>query len=86
MDNVYLLYGSIAGLLLVVMAAVVVPKARYARRRKALEQLLVERDRQSGQALVRYVMLNRHCSEEVAYQRLAAFVNKHVPFGCMKKL
>ena len=24
-------------------------------------------------------MLNRQCSEEVAYQRLAAFAKKHVP-------
>jgi hypothetical protein len=45
---------------------------------KALEHIL-EMYHQSGQALVRYVMLNRQCSEEVAYQRIATFVKKHVP-------
>ncbi len=33
----------------------------------------------SGLALVRYVQLNRQCSEAVAYQRLATFVKKYVP-------
>ena len=33
----------------------------------------------SGQALVRYVQLHNQCSEEAAYQRLAAYVKRHVP-------
>ena len=77
MISAYLLGESIAALLFIV---IIVLKVRYAQRRKALEQIL-ERAYQSGQALVRYVMLNRQCSEEVAYQRLAAFVKKHVPFN-----
>ena len=72
---VYLLGGSIAALLLVVL---LVLKVRSVQRRTALKQIQ-ERYQQSGQALVRYVMLNRRCSEEVAYQRLATFVKKHVP-------
>ena len=75
----YLLGGSIAVLLVVVIViAIVVARLRSAQRRKALDQIL-ERYRQSGQALVRYVMLNRQCTEEVAYQRIARFVKKHVP-------
>lgn len=73
--HLYLLGGSIAALILVVL---VVLKVRSVQRRKALEQIL-ERYQQSGQALVRYVMLNRRCSEEVAYQRIATFVKKQVP-------
>jgi hypothetical protein len=73
--NLYLLGGSIAALILVV---IVVLKVRSVQRRKALKQLL-ERYHQSREALVRYIMLNRQCSEEVAYQRLATFVKKHVP-------
>src|SRR5258708_5674619 len=73
--NLYLLVGSIAALILVV---IVVLKVRSVQRRKALKQIL-ERYQQSRQALVRYVMVNRRCSEEVAYQRLATFVKKHVP-------
>jgi SnoaL-like polyketide cyclase len=73
--TVYLLGGSIAALILVV---IVVLKVWSVQRRKALKQIL-ERYHESEQALVRYVMLNRQCSEEVAYQRLATFVKKHVP-------
>lgn len=73
-NTVYLLSGGIVVLILV---AIILAKARSMRRRKALEQIL-ERYR-SGQALVRYVMLNRQCSEEVAYERLAPFVKKHIP-------
>jgi hypothetical protein len=36
----------------------------------------------SGLALVRYVQLNRQCSEVVAYQRLATFVKNRVPSDC----
>ena len=75
MINVYLLGGSIAALILVV---IVVLKVRSVQRRKALKQIL-ESYHESEQALVRYIMLNRQCSEEVAYQRLATFVKKHVP-------
>jgi len=78
MLTVYLLGGSIAVLVLVVVViAFVVRRVRRAQRRKALEQI-VERY-QAGQALVRYVMIHRQCSEEVAYQRIAAFVKKHAP-------
>jgi len=74
-NNVYLLGASIAVLMLV---AIVVSKVRSIQRRKALEQIL-ERYHQSGEALVRYIMLNRQCSEDAAYRRLATFVKKHVP-------
>jgi hypothetical protein len=76
--NVYQLGGSIAVLLLLVIGvAIGVRKVRSMQRRRALEQVL-ERY-YSGLALVRYVMLHRHCSEDVAYQRLATFVKKLVP-------
>ncbi len=73
--NVYLLGGSIVAFILVMIVGL---KVRSVQRRKALKQIL-ERYQQSGQALVRYVMVNHRCSEEVAYQRLATFVKKHVP-------
>src|SRR5438093_996775 len=76
--NVYRLGVSIAVLLLVVIGVVIgVRGVRSMQRRRALEQIL-ERY-YSGLALVRYIMLNRQCSEEVAYQRIATFVKKHVP-------
>jgi len=75
----YLLVGGVALFgLVVIVVALLVAKVRYTQQRKALAQLL-ERYHQSGQALVRYVMINRQCSEEVAYQHLARFVKKHVP-------
>jgi len=75
----YLLVGGVALFgLVVIVVALLVAKVRYTQQRKALAQLL-ERYHQSGQALVRYVMLNRQCSEEGAYQHLARFVKKHVP-------
>src|SRR5712691_2635425 len=74
----YLLEGSIAVLVLgVVVIAIVVRRVRRVKRRKALEQLL--EIHQAGRALLLYVMLHRQCSEEVAYQRIATFVKKHVP-------
>jgi hypothetical protein len=77
--NVDLLVGGIATLVFaMIVVALVVRRVRSARRRKVLEQLL-ERYH-SGRALVRYVQLNRQCSEEEAYQRLARFVKHHVPF------
>lgn len=69
----------IAVLVLIVMVVVlVVRRARCVQRRKALEHRR-ERDA-AGLALVRYIQLNRQCSEEAAYQRLATFVKQHVLF------
>jgi hypothetical protein len=77
--NVYLLGGGLAVLLLVVLVvSIIVRRVRSAQRRKALEHFLARY--QSGQALVRYVQLNRQCSEEEAYQHLATFVKQYVPF------
>jgi hypothetical protein len=54
-----------------------VRRAKSVHRKKALEQ---RRERgASGLALVRYIQLNRHCSEEAGYQRLTTFVKKHIP-------
>ncbi|GAC1408175.1 MAG: hypothetical protein NVSMB49_28350 [Ktedonobacteraceae bacterium] len=78
MVNVYRPTVSITVLLLVVIGITIgFRRVRSMQRRRTLEQIL-ERY-YSGLALVRYIMLNRHCSEEVAYQRLATFVKKHVP-------
>jgi hypothetical protein len=61
----------------VIVFASVVVRVESKRRRKALEHM---RERYaSGLALVRYVQLNRQCSEVASYQRLATFVKKHVP-------
>lgn len=83
MNDVYFLGGSIAGLILViVIIAIVAPKVKSLQRRKALEQILERQQHsQSRQALVRYVMLNRQCSEDIAYQRLATFVQRHAPLN-----
>ncbi len=62
-----------------IICALVIRNVRSQQRRKAIESL-GEKLRQSELALVRYVMLNRQCSEEVAYQRLATFVKLHTPF------
>lgn len=62
-----------------IVTALVVSKLKYVERRKALEQI-IETYKQSGPSLIRYVMLNRQCSEERAYQRLKTFVKNHVPF------
>jgi Tfp pilus assembly protein PilV len=64
--------------LVVMVVALVVLRAESGHRRKALEHRR-ERDA-SGLALVRYIQLNRQCSEEEAYQRLATFVKQHVLF------
>lgn len=48
--------------------------------RKQTLRLLLEPE-QSGLALVRYIQLKHGCSEEVAYQRLAAFVKKRIPLA-----
>ena len=64
--------------LMVMVVAVVVLLIKSIQRRKALEHRR-ERDA-SGLALVRYIQLNRQCSEEAAYQRVATFVKQHVQF------
>lgn len=61
-----------------IAVAIVVTRLKYAQRRKALEQI-IEMYYQSGQSLVRYVMLHRQCSEEAAYQRIKLFVKKYTP-------
>ncbi|HCI80552.1 MAG TPA: hypothetical protein DHW02_12780 [Ktedonobacter sp.] len=63
----------------VTVIALVIARVKYAQQRKELEQM-IEMYYQSGLALVRYVMLNRQCSEIVAYQRIKTFVKNHVPF------
>ncbi len=73
--NIDLLLGTCIVVLLLV--AIGVRKVRSLQRRRALEQILA--GYYSGIALVRYVMLNRRCSEEAAYERLATFVKNHVP-------
>jgi Tfp pilus assembly protein PilV len=63
--------------LLVLVVALLGLRVKSGHRRKALEH---RRERHaSGRALVRYVQLNRQCSEVAAYQRLATFVKQHVP-------
>lgn len=44
-------------------------KRRQSRRRRYL----------SGRALIRYIQMHNQYSEEAAYQRLAAFVIRHIP-------
>ena len=56
----------------VVIARVKRMLSRHARER-------VEVRYRSRQALLRYVQLRYQSSEEVAYQRVAAFVKRHVP-------
>ena len=75
LGSLYLLVGSIS---IIVLIAVVFIKQRQHARRQAFRKLL-EQHQQSGLALVRYVMLNRQCSEEKAYQLIASFVKRHVP-------
>ena len=71
----YLLVASISSIALIVIGLV---KRRQRASRQAFRQLL-EGHQQSGLALVRYVMLNRQCSEEKAYRLIATFVKAHVP-------
>lgn len=63
--------------LVIIVATLVIFWVRRMQRRHVLE-LMRERSR-SRQALVRYVQLHYQCSEEIAYQRLAVFVKRHVP-------
>jgi hypothetical protein len=64
-------------ILSVIVFASVAVRVESKRRRKALEH--IQERYASGLALVRYVQLNRQCSEVASYQRLATFVKKHVP-------
>ena len=76
MPTAYLFGKSLAVLVLLVIGiALAVHGIKSIQQRKALEQRR-ERD-VAGCALVRYVQLNRQCSEPVAYQRLASFVKQH---------
>src|SRR5690348_8864650 len=73
------LFGEIILLLVfaLIVFAILFSKIRYRRQRKTLERLL--EGHQADLALVRYVMLNRQCSEEAAYRRIATFIKRHVP-------
>ena len=74
----HLLQHSLAmPLQMVIAVTFVIDGARAIVWRETLEHRQ-EKD-ESGQALVRYVQLHRQCSEEAAYERLAAFVKKYVP-------
>ena len=64
------------GTIVFIIAVIVFTKVRGIRRRKVLEPLL-ERYLPSREALVRYVMLNRQCSEDAAVERLALFVARY---------
>ncbi len=64
--------------LTVIGVALVGYRAKSIQRRKSLEHIRARYV--SGLALVRYIQLKGQCSEEAAYQRLASFVEKHVPF------
>ncbi len=74
-SSLSLLVGSTSIILLIAIGLV---RRRNAQRRQAFRQLL-ERRQQPGLALVRYVMLNRQCSEEQTYQRIATFLKTHFP-------
>lgn len=80
MNSAYRAGKSLRVLVLAALVAIlVIYWERQLQREQALEY--VRGRMQAGQALVRYVQLRRHCSEEVAYQRIAAFVKKHTPLA-----
>lgn len=62
-------------ILAVIVAILFIYRERQIQRALALEA--ARESMQAGQALVRYVQLRRRCSEEAAYQRIAAFVKNH---------
>ena len=64
--------------MITLIGAVVVLKIRRIQRRKAPGQIAEDYE-WSRRALVLYVMLNRQCSEDAAYQRIATLVKKRVP-------
>jgi hypothetical protein len=77
MLTAYLVRRSIVVLSFLTFAvALVIGWVWYVQRRQAHEQML-ERTR-FKQNLVHYVQERNECSEEVAYQRIADFVKKHV--------
>lgn len=77
MPTAYLLGNNLAVLVLFVIGvALAICRVKRVQQRKALEQ---RRERGEAElALVRYVQLNRQCSEAIAYQRLASFVKQHL--------
>ena len=78
MLNAQLRRRSVSGFVLVIIASIfVIAWVKRMLSRHARER--VQERYQSRQALVRYVQLRYQCSEEVAYQRVAAFVKRHVP-------
>ncbi len=84
-EGVLMLWGLPIAIAVIVPIMIVVtfavpPRAMSIQGRKALEQRRARYT--SGLALIRYIQLNRRCSEEDAYQRLATFVKKHVPSDC----
>jgi len=73
----YLQRRDIIVLVLVIIAATLV--IYWLRMRGRLAREPIQEKYPSKQALLRYVQLHYQCSEEVAYQRLAAFIKRHVP-------
>lgn len=79
MISTYLPGASIIALLfIIIVMAIVLLKIRDVQRKKAIWQIQ-QSQQQSRRALLLYVMLNHQCSEEVAYQRIATHIKKHVP-------
>lgn len=77
MPIAYLPENNLAVLVLFVIgAALAIYRVKGVQQRKALEQR--QERGVAGRALVRYVQLNRQCSETIAYQRLASFVKQHL--------
>jgi len=69
--------GVIALLFVLIATIFVIVRVKRMLSRHARER--VEVRYRSRQALLRYVQLRYQCSEEVAYQRVAGFVKRHVP-------
>ena len=78
MSSAYRFGKSLKNLVLVVIVALIIMyHERQIERERVFEPS--HDHAQAGQALVRYIQLRRRCPEEVAYQRVAAFVKKHTP-------
>lgn len=77
MPIAYLPGNNLAVLVLFVIGvALAIYRIKSVQQRKVLEQ---RRERSvAGCALIRYVQMNRQCSEAIAYQRLAFFVKQHL--------
>jgi hypothetical protein len=69
--------GVTAFVFVLIAAIFVIARVKRMLSRHARER--VQEKYRSRQALVRYVQLRYQCSEEVAYQRVATFVKRHVP-------